>query len=150
MNGSVASFLYFAYGRHLDEAALQGLCVGSELLCLAKLEGHGLAVASHGGLTVRPAPGESVWGAVWLVPATFLPALDAFHGVAAGRYEQTSRRILTPAGPRVESTIYLTPQPGEPPAQVDRATLREIAAAARAIGLSPAAVARIERCGKAK
>ena len=148
MSYGVASFLYFAYGRHLDQATLQDLCPGAELLGLGKLESYGLVLASHGGLTVVPAPGDSVRGAIWLVPATFLPAMDQFHRVAEGDYVQASRRVLTPAGPRVELTLYFTPHPGPPPSKPDLARLRTISDAARRLGLTPGAAARIERCGR--
>ena len=148
MSHGVASFLYFAYGRHLDQSALQTLCPGAELLGLGKLEGYGLRLAHHGGLTLVATQGESVRGAIWLVPASFLPAMDQFHRVAEGHYVQASQRVLSPVGPRVESTIYFTPEPGQPPAAPDRAMLRGIADGARRLGLSAGVAARIERCGR--
>lgn len=149
MSVGVASFLYFAYGRHLDATALQKLAPGAEFLGVGKLESHGLSFLPSGrGFTVLPASGESVFGGIWVVPATFLEAMDQFHEVSLGTYGQCTRRILSPAGPRVGCTLYLAPGVEASAAVGDPEVLRTVVEAARRTGLSPGAIARIERCGR--
>ena len=108
--------LYFAYGMNLRHEAFQRLCPGADWLGVARLEGHRVVIAWHGYASVQPDAESVVWGALWLVPAAGLPALDAFEQVPDGLYERATRRVVTPAGPCVETMLYLTsrPDPGTP------------------------------------
>ena len=103
--------LYFAYGANLRRAAFRALCPGADWLGVARLEQHRLVIAWHGYAAVQPDPASTVWGALWLVPAARLPALDEFEQVAAGWYKRATLRVVTPAGPRVEAMLYLAPRP---------------------------------------
>jgi len=91
--------------------AFQKLCPGADWLGIARLEGHRVVIAWHGYATVQPHPATTVWGVLWLVPAARLPALDDYEGVNAGHYVRTTARVVTPAGPRVETMFYLAPRP---------------------------------------
>lgn len=101
--------LHFAFGADLPHAEFKRVCPGAEWFGPAKMEGHRLGFTTGGMPTVHPDSGATVWGALWLVPASMLPALDA---LADGQYERTTRRIVSPAGPRTEATVYLPTDPG--------------------------------------
>jgi gamma-glutamylcyclotransferase (GGCT)/AIG2-like uncharacterized protein YtfP len=103
--------LYFAYGANLRREAFRQLCPGADWLGVARLEGHRFVIAWHGYASAQPDPESTVWGVLWLVPAARLPALDDFEAVGAGWYERVTRRVVTPAGPRVETMLYLAPRP---------------------------------------
>ena len=101
--------LHFAFGADLPHAEFKRMCPGAEWFGPAKMEGHRLGFTAGGRPTVRPEAGATVWGALWLVPAALLPALDTLAG---GNYERTTRRIVSPAGPRTEATVYLPTDTG--------------------------------------
>jgi hypothetical protein len=75
------------------------------------LEEHRPVIAWHGYASVLPDTASTVWGVLWLVPASGLRALDEFEQVAGGLYERVTRRVVTPAGPRVEVMLYIAPRP---------------------------------------
>lgn len=101
--------LHFAFGADLPHAAFKRVCPGAEWFGPARMEGHRLGFTAGGTPTVRPESGATVWGALWLVPASMLATLDA---LADGQYERTTRRIVSPAGPRTEATVYLPVESG--------------------------------------
>lgn len=98
--------LHFAYGEDLPHAEFTRACPGAEWFGPARLEGHRLVFEADGRANMQAHDGSVVWGALWLVPAATLPALDA-RAIARG-YERTTRRIVSPAGPRTEATLYLS------------------------------------------
>ncbi|MDF3058584.1 MAG: hypothetical protein K0R17_2799 [Rariglobus sp.] len=100
--------LYFAYGEDLPHAVLKEVCPGAEWFGPARMEGHRLVADTAGRANVRVEAGATVWGSLWLVPASSLPALDAS---APEGYERTTRRIVSPAGPRTEATVYVSTAP---------------------------------------
>ncbi len=103
-------FLYFAYGMNMRRDAFRQLCPGADWLGVARLEAHRPVIAWHGYASALPNAASTVWGVLWLVPAARLPALDAFEQVADGFYARLTRRVVTPAGPRVETMLYLAPR----------------------------------------
>lgn len=96
--------LHFAYGDDLSRAVFLKTCPGAEWFGPARMEGHRLIFDAAGRVSLRIAEGAVVWGALWLVPAAMLPVLDAGAGEGFGR---TTRRIVSPAGPRTEATLYV-------------------------------------------
>ena len=106
-----SQMLYFAYGANLRRGAFSRLCPGADWLGVARLEGHRFVIATHGYASVQPEAGSTVWGVLWLVPATHLPALDAFEEVEGGLYVRTTARVVSPAGPRIEVMIYVATGP---------------------------------------
>lgn len=103
------SMLHFAYGEDLAHAEFKRGCAGAEWFGPARLEDHRLIFNEAGRANVREEAGATVWGALWLVPASSLVELDAT--AATGGYVRTTRRIVSPAGPRTEATLYLAEQP---------------------------------------
>ena len=87
-----------------------------------------------------------MWGVLWLVPAGELPSLDALAGVGEGRCERTTRRIISPAGPRTEAMVYLTEQSGEGEASADY--LDEVLTGARESKLPATYLAELETWSK--
>lgn len=130
--------LHFAYGEDLPRARFLERCPGAEWFGPARLEGHRLVFDAAGRIGLRAQAEAAVWGALWLVPAEMLPVLDARAGAGL---ERTTRRIVSPAGPRTEATLYLPEiAPGEevpPPA----AGLRALRAAAKENNLPAAYLA---------
>jgi gamma-glutamylcyclotransferase (GGCT)/AIG2-like uncharacterized protein YtfP len=101
--------LHFAYGEDLAHGVFRKTCPGAEWFGPARMEGHRLAFVADGRASVRAEAGAEVWGALWLVPAAMLPTLDA---VAGEGFVRTTRRIVSPAGPRTEATVYVLPEDG--------------------------------------
>ena len=73
--------LYFAYDAHIDPARLKALAPGANFEFIAhlpewKME-YTIPNGSSGGLpSVRPLPGNTVWGAVFSVPTDELTSID--------------------------------------------------------------------------
>jgi len=99
--------LHFAYGEDLAHGCFLKACPGAEWFGPARMEGHRLVFTADGRMSLRADAGAEVWGALWLVPAAMLPTLDA--GAGEG-FLRTTRRIVSPAGPRTEATVYLLPE----------------------------------------
>jgi gamma-glutamylcyclotransferase (GGCT)/AIG2-like uncharacterized protein YtfP len=114
----VTPFLYFAYGSNLDAARLHRSCPSARPQGAARLADHRLrfplASTRWGGgvADVVPAPGDEVWGALWLIDAVDAAALDAQEGVHATppRYRREPVEIesaaSSPAGERVRCLVY--------------------------------------------
>ena len=115
----MGQMLYFAYGADMRRDAFVQRCPGADWLGLARLEDHRFVIGPRGLANVQTRKGEITWGVLWLVPAEALPALDALAGVGEGLCERTTRRIISPAGPRTEAMLYLMEQAGEGVASAD-------------------------------
>ncbi len=107
MGGLSGQLLYFAYGADVSREDFVHRCPGADWLGPAKLEGYRFVIGAHGAATVKPAKDTVVWGVLWLVPADELSSLDKFAGVIEGRSERTTKRIVSPAGPRTEAMMYV-------------------------------------------
>ena len=118
--------LHFAYGEDMSPHVFKESCPGAEWSGPARLEGHRLVFDPGGRANVKAQTGATVWGSLWLVPAARLPDLDAG---AAGGYRRTTRRIVSPAGPRTEAMLYLSEATGTGTPSPER--LRGLLAAAK-------------------
>lgn len=118
--------LHFAYGDDLAHAVFLKVCPGAEWFGPARMEGHRLVFTYEGRATVKTQAGSTVWGALWLVPAAALPTLDES---APEGFERTTRRIVSPAGPRTEATVYISKAQASPVPMKDR--LKPLLAAAK-------------------
>jgi len=96
--------LHFAYGEDLSRAGFLKTCPGADWFGPARLDGHRLIFDEQGRASLRATEGSVVWGALWMVPASLLPVLDASAGK---NFERATRRIVSPAGPRTEATVYV-------------------------------------------
>jgi len=100
--------LYFGYGSNLDRAVFQRSCPGAEWFGAARLEDFRFTISAGGHASVKPEVGAVVWGGLWLVPGGELAELDTSPDAPDTSYERATRRIVSPAGPRTEATLYLS------------------------------------------
>lgn len=108
MGGLSGQLLYFAYGADISREDFVYRLPGADWLGLAILEGHRLVIDARGVASVRVEKGATVWGVLWFVPADELPSLDKFNGASGGGGERTTKRIVSPAGPRIEAMMYVS------------------------------------------
>ncbi|MFA6960726.1 MAG: gamma-glutamylcyclotransferase family protein [Opitutaceae bacterium] len=134
--------LHFAYGEDLSRTVFTQVCAGAEWFGPARLDGHRLLFDAIGRANVRTDAGSTVWGALWLVPASMLPILDTS---APEGYVRTTRRIVSPAGPRTEATLYLSTKRGESAPTKER--LRAMIDAAHENRLPAAYIKELEELG---
>jgi gamma-glutamylcyclotransferase len=146
-------FLYFGFGSNLDADRLHIHCPSARLVSVARLADHRLAFSLesqrswHGGVgDVRPAPGDEVWGAVWLIDGAEGRALDEQEGLFRDppAYRRITVEVTTPAGDVVRCRSYqvVAPDPrGFAPSPAYKATLVR---GARALALPRDYIARLE------
>lgn len=135
--------LYFAYGDDLSRAAFEKACPGAEWFGPARMEGHRLAFAANGSATVRAASAaDEVWGVLWMVPAARLALLDK---LAVAGFARSTRRIVSPAGPRTEAMVYVG---GAADVSPPEARLRALREAAKESRLPPAYLSLLKGLGE--
>jgi gamma-glutamylcyclotransferase len=82
----VGSPLYFAYGSNLDVEQMRERCPTARPLKRVRLPDHRLGFThlsrrwGGGAADILPHPGESVWGAIYLLGPSDLERLDRFEG----------------------------------------------------------------------
>jgi gamma-glutamylcyclotransferase (GGCT)/AIG2-like uncharacterized protein YtfP len=108
MGGLSGQLLYFSYGADISREDFVRRCPGADWLGPARLEGYRFVIGAQGVATVKVEKDAIVWGVLWLVPADELSSLDKFAGVTEGRGERTTKRIVSPAGPRTEAMMYVS------------------------------------------
>ena len=138
----MGQILYFASGADMRRDVLEKRCPGADWLGLARLEDHRFVIGPHGLANIQSRRGEQMWGVLWFVPAGALAALDTLAGVGEGLCERTTRRIISPAGPRTEAMLYLTGKVGEGEATADY--LDAVLVGARESKLPPTYLAELE------
>lgn len=74
--------LYFAYGANMDAAAMALRCPASRLIGRGRLPRHRFVIMREGWASVVRAPGATVWGVLWELALSDIPALDRYEGVA--------------------------------------------------------------------
>lgn len=98
--------LYFAYGANMDAAAMAQRCPASKLIGRGRLQRHRFIIMKEGWASVVRAPGSVVWGVVWELALSDVPALDRYEGVAGGLYVKASQPIVAENGVK-RALIYL-------------------------------------------
>ena len=133
--------LYFAYGSNMDRVAMAGRCPASKPLGIARLVRHRFVVTTEGYASVLRDPRRTVWGLLWDIVFSDLPALDRYESVASGLYVKLTQPVIGERGAR-RALIYVArnsatgqPRPGY---------LEGVIAAAREAGLPGDYVAEIE------
>ena len=95
---------------------------------------------------MQPAPGDEIWGALWLIAAEESHDLDEQEGLFRDppAYRRVTVEVTTPAGDVVRCRSYAVAQPdlaGILPSPAYRDT---VVRGARRIGLPEAYIARLE------
>jgi gamma-glutamylcyclotransferase (GGCT)/AIG2-like uncharacterized protein YtfP len=109
--------LYFAYGSNMDRAAMARRCPASTVRGVGRLYRHRFVIMREGYASVVRDPAATVWGLVWDLALSDVPALDRYEGVAGGLYVKAQQPVATPEGVR-RALVYLgrsqggTPRPG--------------------------------------
>jgi hypothetical protein len=110
--------LYFAYGSNMDRAAMAGRCPASKPLGAARLPRHRLFVTREGYASIARDPRRTVWGILWDLALSDVPALDRYESLASRLYAKVAQPVLTRSGPRraflyvARSTAPGLPRPG--------------------------------------
>ncbi|MGG5810292.1 gamma-glutamylcyclotransferase family protein [Falsiroseomonas sp. CW058] len=88
--------LYAAYGSNLDPARMLSRCAGAEAAATGSLENWRLVLNLRASIV--PETGARTPVAIWRIPLSELPALDAAEGYAEGRPEamNTYARVSLP------------------------------------------------------
>jgi gamma-glutamylcyclotransferase (GGCT)/AIG2-like uncharacterized protein YtfP len=146
-------FLYFAYGSNLDVDRVHIHAPSARLVTIARLEGFRVAYSLEskrswlGGVgDIVEAPGDEVWGALWLIDAAESHALDDQEGVFRDppAYRRMTVEVTTPAGDRVICRTYQVAAP-DPDGFLPSPAYRDtILRGARALGLPAHYLARLE------
>ena len=145
-------FLYFGYGSNLDLAQLRSHCPSAQFVSIARLADHRFAFtieSKHtwlGGVgDMQAAPGDEIWGALYVITAEDSRSLDdhmgLFHDPPA--YRRTIVEVTTPAGDTVRCRSYTVAAPhleGYLPSPAYRDLLVQ---GARAVGLPAGYLARL-------
>ncbi len=107
--------LYFAYGANMDAAAMAQRCPASRLIGRGRLPRHRFVIMREGWASVVRAPAATVWGVLWELALSDVPALDRYEGVAGGLYVKAHQPVVTDNGIK-RALIYLgrSPPPGVP------------------------------------
>lgn len=146
-------FLYFAFGANLDEATLRRSCPSARLVTIARLPDHRLAFTVesprtwHGGVgDILPAPQHEVWGAVWIIDGAESHELDTQEGLFRDPpvYRRYEVALETPAGDRIPCRSYQVVAPRIDDVAPSPRYKQTILRGARACGLPPAYLARLE------
>lgn len=126
--------LYFAYGANMDRAAMAARCPGSKPLGTARLVRHRFLITREGYASVARDPRRTVWGLLWDLALTDVPALDRYESVARGLYGKLIQPVLSEGGTR-RALIYVA-RDGRPGAPLP-GYLEGVVAAASELGLPP-------------
>lgn len=114
------SLLYFAYGSCMSRRDFRRTVPEFELVGAAVLEGYRLAFTMYsesraGGVAdVVPHEGSRVFGILYRLPASGLPALDVREGVPDGKYRHEYVTVRTLDGRVYDQTLTYTVIDKEP------------------------------------
>jgi gamma-glutamylcyclotransferase (GGCT)/AIG2-like uncharacterized protein YtfP len=133
--------LYFAYGSNMDRAAMAARCPASQPLGPARLARHRFVITREGYASVLRDPRRTVWGLVWDIAFSDMPALDRYESVAGGLYVKLTQPVITERGAR-RALIYVGRSAGT--GQPRPGYLEAVTAAAREAGLPADYVAEIK------
>jgi hypothetical protein len=120
--------LYFAYGSNMDQVAMLQRCPASKPVGLGRLMRHRFIIFEEGYASVVRDPQRAVWGMVWDLALSDVPALDRYESLHTGLYTKAVQPIVTGQGPR-RAVVYIgrgsrpgTPLPGYMEGVVEAAT----------------------------
>ncbi|MEI7926515.1 MAG: gamma-glutamylcyclotransferase family protein [Chloroflexota bacterium] len=146
-------FLYFGYGSNLDLAQLRSHCPSAQLVSIARLADYRFAFTIEskntwlGGVgDMQPAPGDEVWGALYIIGAEDSRSLDDHMGLFRDppAYRRTEVEVTTPAGDVVRCRSYTVATPNLDGYLPSPAYRDVVVQGARAVGLPASYIARLE------
>ena len=120
---------YFAYGSNLDPLQMRLRCPNAEFVSTARLDGFHVCfprrsyVRDCAVISIEPAPGESVWGALYELGPDDVERLDEREGYdkkrehAANQHNRMTVRVEGPDERPVTAEVYVampTENPGLP------------------------------------
>jgi hypothetical protein len=98
--------LYFAYGSNMQRAAMRARCPGARALGPARLGNYRFFIGVDGWGSVKPSPGDTVYGILWRLTPRDIAALHVYELLHKGLYDV--RRLPVRAGSRLlPAMIYL-------------------------------------------
>jgi hypothetical protein len=109
--------LYFAYGALLDPTRLNEVAPNAELVLIAHLPETRLVFPTPDGLpSIEPAPGHTVWGAIFSVSEAEEAAISAAEA-AEGREPRGDLKAVDRAGNKYEVVVFASTasDQGHPP-----------------------------------
>lgn len=132
--------LYFAYGSNMDVAAMRERAPASRPLGPARLARHRFLIMPEGYASVTRDPRRTVWGMIWDLALSDMPALDRYESLHTGLYTKAVQPVLTETGSK-RAIVYLgrSTRPGVP----RPGYMEDVIAAAKTAGLSPEYVAEL-------
>ena len=98
---------YFAYGSNMDRVAMAQRCPRSHPLGPARLPHHCPDLTQQGYATVSRDPRGTVWGLLWDLALSDVPALDRWEEVSRGMYAKEIISVVRKGGAAVRALIYI-------------------------------------------
>lgn len=135
--------LYFAYGSNMDIDAMAMRCPRSTPVGLARLPRYRFALMRQGFATVIRDPRSTVWGLLWTLALSDVPALDRWEDVSRGLYTKIMQPVIRAGGASVQALIYVAGGADGAPAAPGYG--EGVVRAARAIGLPAKYIGDVER-----
>jgi gamma-glutamylcyclotransferase (GGCT)/AIG2-like uncharacterized protein YtfP len=120
--------LYFAYGANMDVEDMARRCPRSQLLGVARLMRHRLAITREGWLTATRDARGRVHGVLWDLALADVSALDRFEQLGDGLYVKTTQAVIAGSGPK-RALVYFGANAG--PGRADGDYIRAVIASAR-------------------
>jgi gamma-glutamylcyclotransferase (GGCT)/AIG2-like uncharacterized protein YtfP len=99
--------LYFAYGANMDPDAMRQRAPNSRVLGRARLARHKFFIMKSGYASVRRDPHASVYGVLFDLALSDVPALDRFEEVGRGLYTKMTQPVLRDGASAVRALIYI-------------------------------------------
>jgi gamma-glutamylcyclotransferase (GGCT)/AIG2-like uncharacterized protein YtfP len=150
------SVTYFAYGTNMAADVMASHCPTHRVIGVAELRGHGLAFRRRsirtgtGVADVMPTPGRSVWGVLYELEDSELPALDAKEG-AGWAYDRVAVTVWPDGGGEpVEAVAYRVAQPEPTPITPSDDYVSTLLTAAADRGLPPSYVDELEATARVR
>lgn len=99
--------LYFAYGSNMDESAMRTRCPKSRALGVGRLARHRFGLMADGYATVVRDANAQVYGLVYDLALSDIPALDRYEDVARGLYAKANQPVLRAEGSPARALVYI-------------------------------------------
>jgi hypothetical protein len=133
--------LHFAYGSNMHRAIMRKHAPAAEPAGVATLENYRFAITADGYASVRPSPGKTVYGLLWLLTPRDRGTLDAWENVALGLYRAETLPVHQ-SGQQMPALVYIARDC--PAGQARPGYMEAVIEAARALELPVGYIASLE------